>query len=164
VTGAHAYDLVATTPRDHAELHAAFATIVAKDEGYPQFPDRPLTREDFEAYWLRPASIGYVARNRADGALAGAYTMKPNGVGRAGHVANAGYFVCEGHRGKRLGERLVLHSFDVARAHGFDAMQYNFVFADNPARHLYERLGFRVVGEVPEVIDGKPVYIYWRKL
>lgn len=159
-----AYDLLPTSERDHAELHAAFAALVARDEGYPQFPGQPLAWSDFEAYWLRSATVSYVARERDGGALAGAYTMKPNGVGRAAHVANAGYFVCEGHRGGGLGERLVRHSFDVARAHGFDAMQYNFVFADNPARRLYERLGFLTVGEVPDVIDGKPVVIYWRKL
>jgi len=58
----------------------------------------------------------------------------------------------------------VEHSLHQATLLGFDAMQFNFVFADNPARSLYERLGFRVVGEVPAVIDGAPVLIYWRKL
>lgn len=159
-----AYVLSPTTPRDHAELHAAFAVIVAQNEGYPQFPERPLSFEDFAVYWLQSADIGFVARRRSDDALVGAYTMKPNGVGRAAHVANAGYFVRAEDRGRGLGERLVRHSLDVARARGYDAMQFNFVFENNPARRLYERLGFVVVGEVPAVIEGRPVYIYWRAL
>ena len=64
----------------------------------------------------------------------------------------------------RRGTALVEHSFDVARALGFDAMQFNFVFDSNPARRLYERLGFELVGHVPEVIDGEAVCIYWRRL
>ena len=60
--------------------------------------------------------------------------------------------------------QLVLDSIDAARDAGFDAMQFNFVFEANPARRLYERLGFEVVGRVPDVIDGQAVYIYWRRL
>jgi ribosomal protein S18 acetylase RimI-like enzyme len=51
-----------------------------------------------------------------------------------------------------------------ARSLGFDALQFNFVFETNPARSLYERLGFQEVGRVPDVIDGEAVCIYWRKL
>ncbi len=96
--------------------------------------------------------------------MVGGYTMKPNGVGRAAHVANAGYIVEPGWRGRGVGTALVEHSFAVARADGFDAMQFNFVFESNPARRLYERLGFEAIGRVPEVIDGEAVYIYWRRL
>ncbi len=151
-----------TQPGDHRELHEAFARIVAAGEGYPQAPDEPVSFEDFHTYWLAPATAGVVAR--VGGELAGAYTMKPNGVGRAAHVANAGYFVVAEHRGAGRGEALVRHSLDAARALGFDAMQFNFVFESNPARSLYERLGFADVGRVPDVIDGEAVHIYWRHL
>ncbi len=161
-TGGLAVDLAATQDDDHAELHRLFCAVVAADEGYPQHPDRPVPFEDFAAYWLTPATATVVAR--VDGELAGAYTMKPNGVGRAAHVANAGYIVAAGHRGRGVGELLVRHSMQEARRLGFDAMQFNFVFEQNPARRLYERLGFEVVGRVPDVIDGQAVLIYWRRL
>jgi GNAT superfamily N-acetyltransferase len=149
---------------DHADLHAAFAAIVAADEGYPQGPKEPVSADAFRAYWIDPARATVVARSVADGALVGGYTMKPNGVGRAAHVANAGYIVVPSWRGRGVGTGLVEHSFGVARALGFDAMQFNFVFESNPARRLYERLGFELVGRVPDVIDGEPVCIYWRRL
>ena len=78
-----------------------------------------------------------------DGRLAGSYHLKPNFVGRAAHIANAGYFVVRDLRGHGIGERLVRHSMEQALALGFDALQFNAVFASNPARRLYERLGFR---------------------
>jgi GNAT superfamily N-acetyltransferase len=153
-----------TRESDHPELYDAFCAVVAADEGYPQHPDQPLSYEAFAAYWLTPATLSVVARVAEDGTFAGAYTVKPNGVGRAAHVANAGYFVVPALRGKGIGQALVEHSFGEARRHEFDALQFNFVFEPNPARRLYERLGFSVVGRVPDVIDGDAVYIYWRPL
>lgn len=152
------------TPADHHDLHAAFAQIVADNEGYPQEPWEPLTYAGFHSYWLKPASAAIIARVADTQAFAGAYSIKPNGVGRAAHVANAGYFVVRSCRGQGLGEALVRHSFEVAKVSGFDAMQFNLVFESNPARRLYERLGFELIGRVPEVIDGEAVLIYWRKL
>ena len=156
-------DVGPTAEADHDELLALFRSIVAAGEGYPQDPAQPVTPAAFHAYWLAPATATIVARSE-DGALAGAYTMKPNGPGRAAHVANAGYLVTSEMRGAGIGEALVRHSFDLARIHGFDAMQFNFVFEDNPARRLYERLGFTDIGRVPDVIDGAAVHIYWRAL
>jgi ribosomal protein S18 acetylase RimI-like enzyme len=154
--------LAPTGSADLDELFRLFGAIVAADEGYPQAPDEPLAFEDFLTYWHEPATTGVVAR--LDGELVGAYTLKPNGVGRAAHVANAGYIVAAPFRGRGIGEQLVTHSLESARSLGFDAMQFNFVFETNPARRLYERLGFRVVGRVPDVIDGEAVVLYWRRI
>jgi GNAT superfamily N-acetyltransferase len=156
-----------TEPADHAELLELFRAVVAAGEGYPQDPAEPVTAEAFEAYWLAPAAVTVVARLEPDdgpGPLVGAFTMKANGPGRAAHVANAGYVVDAAWRGRGLGELLVRHSFAVALSLGFDAMQFNLVFETNPARRLYERLGFTDVGTVPDVIDGEAVHIYWRSL
>lgn len=147
---------------DSAELYEAFAAVVAAGEGYPQDPDEPLTTEAFADYWLDHNSLVAVAR--VEGRLAGSYYLKPNFHGRAAHVANAGYFVVAGLRGQGVGQALVEHSFDEARALDFDAMQFNLVFAGNPARRLYERLGFQVIGRVPEAVDGSDAVIYWRRL
>jgi GNAT superfamily N-acetyltransferase len=156
--------LTRTVDADHAELHALFSAIVATGEGYPHDPTVPLDVKAFTAYWLEPATTTVVARRLDDGDLVGAYTMRPNGPGRAAHVANAGYIVAAPARGAGIGTVLVEHSMALARAEGFDALQFNFVFASNPARRLYERLGFVQVGEVPDVIDGDAVCIYWRRL
>jgi GNAT superfamily N-acetyltransferase len=147
---------------DHHEIHHLFAEVVAAGDGYPHDPAAPLPWDDFERFWLAPATTVVVARIGHD--LAGTYTLKPNGIGRAAHVANAGYIVAAPYRGHGIGELLVLHSLDEARRLGFDAMQFNFVFETNPARRLYERLGFEQVGRVPDVIDGEAVCLYWRRL
>ena len=145
---------------DHDEFFAAFSRIVESREGFPQAP--PLIRADFEDYWLGHSSVVVVARR--DGEFAGAYYVKPNFVGRGAHIANAGYFVLPDHRGHGIGRALVAHSLVEARRVGFDAMQFNLVFASNPARALYERFGFRSIGRIPSAIDGEDAVIYWRSL
>lgn len=148
-------------PSDVGALHVEFNQIVADGEGYPQAGPIPL--EEFRDYWIEQKRAVVVGRS-AEGDVVGSYFLKPNGYGRAAHVANAGYFVARRHRGRGAGEALVRHSMSFARSLGFDALQFNFVFESNPARRLYERLGFEVVGRVPRVIDGEDVLIYWRSL
>jgi ribosomal protein S18 acetylase RimI-like enzyme len=42
------------------------------------------------------------------------------------------------------------HSLDYAKSRGFRAMQFNFVVSTNePAVHLWQSLGFVVVGRLP---------------
>ena len=63
-----------------------------------------------------------------------------------------------------MGTALVEHSLAEARRLGFDAMMFNLVFESNPSRRLYERLGFEVVGRVPEAVGGEDAIVYWRRL
>ena len=41
---------------------------------------------------------------------------------------------------------------------------FNLVFASNPAGRLYERLGFRQIGLIPDAVAGEDARIYWRSL
>jgi GNAT superfamily N-acetyltransferase len=145
---------------DYDELFAAYAEIVESGAGFPHQP--PLTREAFDEYWIAHSSTVWIVR--VAGRLVGAYYVKPNFVGRAAHIANAGYFVVQSHRGQGLGRRLVEHSLHQARRLGFDAMQFNLVFASNPARQMYRQLGFAEVGRIPAAVEGEDAVIYWRSL
>ena len=145
---------------DHDELFDAFGRVVAAGEGFPQAA--PLSRDDFDEYWVRHSSAVAVARFGRY--LVGAYYIKPNFVGRAAHIANAGYFVLAPYRSTGVGRGLVEHSLREARRLGFDAMQFNLVFESNQARSLYERLGFKEVGRIPDAVEGEDALIYWRSL
>jgi GNAT superfamily N-acetyltransferase len=153
-------DIAAASFDDRDELFHAFSRIVAAGDGFPQAA--PLTREDFDDYWIHHSSAVAVAR--FGGYLVGAYYIKPNFVGRASHIANAGYFVLAPYRGTGVGRSLVEHSLREARRLGFDAMQFNLVFESNQARSLYDRLGFKEVGRIPDAVEGEDALIYWRSL
>jgi GNAT superfamily N-acetyltransferase len=153
-------ELRAAAAGDHDELFAAYVQIVDAGAGFPHEP--PLSREAFDEYWIAHSSAVWITR--VDGQLVGAYYVKPNFVGKAAHIANAGYFVLESHRGRGLGRRLVEHSLHEARRLGFDAMQFNLVFASNPARQMYRQMGFQEVGRIPAAVDGEDAVVYWRSL
>jgi GNAT superfamily N-acetyltransferase len=141
-------------------LFMMFADVVARGEGFPQAP--PLTREVFEATWIRPVTAVIGVRPAGGGQLLGAYYLKPNFAARAAHIANAGYVVAASARGRHVGRALVEDSVWRAPLLGFDAIQFNLVFASNPARALYEELGWREIGRIPEAVDGEDAIIYWR--
>lgn len=143
---------------EHEALFALFERIVADGEGFPQAP--PLTWSVFEATWIATTSAVVVAR--IAGRLAGAYYLKPNQPGRAAHIANAGYIVESEERGSGVGRALVRDSITRAPTLGFDAIQFNLVFESNPARRLYEKLGWTEIGRVPRAVEGEDALIYWR--
>jgi GNAT superfamily N-acetyltransferase len=145
---------------DYDELFTAFSRVVTAGEGFPQAP--PLTREDFDSYWIRHSSAVSVAK--FGGYLVGAYYIRPNFVGRAAHIANAGFFVLAPYRGTGVGRTLIEHSLLEAKRLGFDAMMFNLVFESNVARDLYLRLGFEQIGRIPQVIPDEDAFIYWRSL
>jgi ribosomal protein S18 acetylase RimI-like enzyme len=158
--GAVPVDIRMATEDDHDELFTAFSRIVGAREGFPQLP--PLSRQDFEDYWIEHSAAVCVAHY--GDYLIGAYYIKPNFVGRAAHIANAGYFVLAPYRSTGVGRTMVEHSLREARRLGFDAMLFNLVFESNPVREMYRKLGFEEIGRIPEAVDGEDALIYWRSL
>jgi GNAT superfamily N-acetyltransferase len=142
---------------DRAELRSIFAGIVERGEGYPE--SAPLTDDRFAASWVDPPVVVVARRG---GAVLGAYYLKPNFPGRAAHIANAGYIVSPAARGSGVGRLLVKDSIQRAPKAGFDAIMFNLVFESNPARPMYEELGWREIGRVPRGVDDEPAVIYWR--
>lgn len=98
------------------------------------------------------ASQSYCAvGDSTDGNILGLYILHPNNIGRCGHLANASYAVDADRRGLHIGEALVKDCLKQAKAVGFSVLQFNAVVASNiHARHLYERLGFVLLGTVPK--------------
>ncbi|WP_332912490.1 GNAT family N-acetyltransferase [Algoriphagus boritolerans] len=91
----------------------------------------------------------YVAESK--GEIVGTFFLKANQPDRGSHVVNAGYMVSPNARGKGIGQKMAEYSFEEAKRLGFKAMQFNFVVKSNSAAiSLWSKLGFEIVGEVPE--------------
>ncbi len=145
------------TPEDRDRLFDVFSVLVEAGEGFPEAA--PLDEGRFRANWIDPPVVIVAA---IDGVTVGAYYLKPNFPGRAAHIANAGYMTAPEARGRGVGRAMVVDSIRRAPAAGFDAIMFNLVFESNPARALYEQLGWVAIRRIPRGVDDEPAVIYWR--
>jgi GNAT superfamily N-acetyltransferase len=148
-------------PEHEDDLFAAYSEAIEEGGSFPGEP--PADREHMRAVWLTGNAATVSAT--LGGAFAGFYYLRPNFSGRASDIANAGYLVASGMRGRGIGRALLEHSLAEARQLGFRAMIFNLVFEHNPARRLWEAAGFEVIGRIPGAIGGaQDALIYWREL
>lgn len=138
---------------DWPRIWPFFAEVVADGETYA-FP-LDLTLASGRHWWMeRPPGRTVVAVAGAE--VLGSAKMGPNRPGRGAHVATASFMVAPGARGRGVGRALGEHVVDWARAAGYRAIQFNAVVETNTAAvHLWQSLGFRVVGTVPEAFDSR---------
>lgn len=151
---------------DSDAVWAIIKDVIAGGETYVFHPDS--SREKMLAYWLAPEKKVYVA-TLSDEVVA-TFTIKPNMPDRASHVANASYMVSPLHSGKGIGEFIGRASLAEAKKLGYKAMQFNIVIKSNErAVNLWKKIGFRVLGEVPNAFQHPRLgmtnaYIMYREL
>ncbi len=133
------------TEADLPRMAEIWNQVVEDGIAFPQL--EPLTLETARDFF-RAQNFSAVAEE--DGEIFGLYILHPNNEGRCGHIANASYAVDRASRGRGAGKALVQHCLKTAAALGFLLMQFNAVVKSNlGAIHLYEKLGFVRVGEIP---------------
>jgi L-amino acid N-acyltransferase YncA len=139
-------EIRSATNKDRDTIWNIFHAIVAAGDTYAFDPK--ISRDDALSYWFRADAHTYVAER--DGRVVGTYILKANQPGPGSHVANAAFMVASDAQGSGVGRRMAEHCLEEARHLGFRAMQFNFVVSTNtPAIHLWEQLGFKVVGTLP---------------
>ncbi len=133
--------------KDIKEMTEIWNEVVEDGIAFPQ--EEKLNETQAEKFFSSQTFCG-VAENE-NGEVLGLYILHPNNVGRCGHIANASYAVSKNCRGLHIGEKLVKHCLLTAKENNFKILQFNAVVESNiHARHLYERLGFKLLGIVPE--------------
>ncbi|WP_434589653.1 GNAT family N-acetyltransferase [Streptomyces sp. A5-4] len=137
------------TPEDWPAVWPFFQEIVAAGETltYPL----ELGEDDGRGWWYLPAPNRTVVAVDDDGTVLGTAKMNRNHQGNGSHIASATYLVDPKQSGRGVGRALVEHSVAWARAQGYRAMQFNAVVETNVyAVKLYESIGFKVIGTLPE--------------
>jgi ribosomal protein S18 acetylase RimI-like enzyme len=153
-------------PGDHDEIWTIIEEVISKGDSYVFDPDS--SKEKLLNYWCGQNNHVYVATD--DGKIAGTFIIRDNQPDLGSHIANAGYMVSEKAAGKGIGKKMGEFSLDEARRLGYKAMQFNFVVKTNTrAVGLWQRLGFNIIGEIPEAFNHRQygltnAYIMYRKL
>ncbi len=136
---------------DWPSLWKVFQEIAAAGETYAYDPAWTSTRA--HDIWIEaPPGLTVVAYGPSG--MLGSAKMGPNRPGRGAHVATASFMVAAEARGRGVGRALGEYTLNWAREEGYAAMQFNAVVETNHAAvHLWQALGFRIVGTVPEAFD-----------
>jgi len=129
-----------------------WAAIVAAGETYA-YPEG-LSSEDARGLWMEPPPGHTVVAVDDGGTVVGSAKTGPNRPGRGAHVATASFMVDPAHHGQGVGSALGRYVIDWARQAGYRSMQFNAVVETNTAAvALWQRLGFEILGTVPEAFD-----------
>ncbi|MDF1499608.1 MAG: GNAT family N-acetyltransferase [Anaerolineales bacterium] len=142
--------MVHIRPYEDADFDAIwliFESIVSKGETYAYDPD--TDRAGAFDLWIKKPQQTFVAN--VGGEILGTYYIKPNQPGLGAHVCNCGYMVAEPARGQGIATTMCLHSQEIARSLGYQAMQFNLVVSTNEgAVRLWLKLGYEIVGTIPD--------------
>jgi len=143
-------------PSDWLDVWAIIRPIFHAGETYA-FSN--ITETQAHEFWIHNVSATFVAVDENDCVL-GSYYIKPNQPLLGAHICNAAYVVDENQRGKGVASMMCEHSQEAALMQGFLAMQFNFVVSTNTgAVHLWEKLGFSIIGKIPEAFQSASGYV-----
>jgi GNAT superfamily N-acetyltransferase len=133
---------------DWPKIYPFFAAIVAAGETYA-YPDG-LSSDEARPLWMEEPPGLTVVAVEGDTVL-GSAKMGPNRPGRGAHIATGSFMVDPGQAGRGVGRALGAYLIDWARRNGYHGIQFNAVVETNAAAvHLWQSLGFRILGTVPE--------------
>lgn len=136
------------TESDWVRVWPIVEDVITARDTFPYDPS--WSAEVAHGVWVeRPPGHTVVAEE--DGVILGTAKMGANRPGPGSHVATASFMVAAPARGRGVGRALAEYALGWAARAGFAAMQFNAVVETNTAAvRLYRRLGFTVVGTVPE--------------
>ncbi|HLX93079.1 MAG TPA: N-acetyltransferase [Puia sp.] len=156
----------AATPADRDAVWKILLEVIATGEAFVFDPDTP--KHEMLEYWFGSDKYIYVATEGSE--IVGSFILKNNQPGGGSHIANGSYVVAKKHSGKGIGTAMGEYSLVEARRLGYKAMQFNIVVKSNTqAVKLWQKLGFNIVGEIPEAFNHRSngltnAYIMYRKL
>lgn len=136
---------------DWPAVWAIFQEVVTAGDAYAYDPG--WSSEQAQAVWVEaPPGRTVVACDELW--VLGTAKMGPNRPGPGSHVATASFMIAGAARGRGVGRALGEHALAWAREQGYAAMQFNAVVESNHAAvQLWQALGFRIIGTVPEAFE-----------
>lgn len=116
--------------------------------------DKPMTVEE-ETTWLEntcqsPCSAMILCE--VDGRLAGNCSISYTPRFKLRHRGQIAIAILQEYWGNHIGTLLFEEMFSIARSWNLSQLELTFVEGNDRARGLYEKMGFRIFGEIPNAI------------
>ena len=123
------------TEQDWPLIYPFYAAIMAEGKTYP-FPEGQ-SLDEARPWWMEEPP-GQTVSAVSDGVI----------------VGSASFLVDPARQGQGTGRALGEYVLDWCRQMGFASIQFNAVVESNaPAVHLWQSLGFRIIGTAPASFD-----------
>ncbi|HET9895363.1 MAG TPA: GNAT family N-acetyltransferase [Streptosporangiaceae bacterium] len=138
--------------QDWPLIYPFYAAIMAEGKTYSSPEGQSL--EEARPWWMEQPPGQTVVAVSDDGTIVGSAKMGPNRPGRGSHVATASFLVDPAMQSRGVGRALGEYVIGWCRDAGFASIQFNAVVETNAAAvHLWQSLGFQIVGTVPGAFD-----------
>jgi len=135
------------TTSDFEAIWPIFQSVISTGATYNFAPDTDY-QTAFD-YWFSQSATAYVAEE--NGNIVGTYKLMTYQRDQGSCVANAAFMVDPDCSGRGIGKALGLHCLKEAKKAGYKAILFYYVVSTNEsAIALWKKLGFIVVGTVPE--------------
>lgn len=136
---------------DWPRIFPFYAATMAAGRTYAFPPNQSL--DEARPWWMESPPGQTVVAVDGD-VVVGSAKMGANRPGRGSHVATASFLVDPAHQGRGIGRALGEYVLEWARTTGFQSIQFNAVVESNRAAvHLWQSLGFTIIGTVPGAFD-----------
>ncbi len=151
---------------DYQDIWNIINEVISTGDTYVFAPES--SKEKMLNFWCSEDKQTYVAL--IDYKIVGTFFIKDNQPDLGSHIANAGYMTIPAAFGKGIGKAMGEFSIAEAKRLGYKAMQFNIVVKSNEAAvSLWEKLGFKIIGEIPDAFDHQQhgltnAYIMYRKI
>jgi ribosomal protein S18 acetylase RimI-like enzyme len=151
---------------DRQDIWKIIKEVISTGDTYVFAPGS--SKEKMLSLWCGEDKQTYVAL--IDNKIVGTFFIKDNQPDLGSHIANAGYMTLPAAFGKGIGKAMGEFSITEAQRLGYNAMQFNIVVKSNTAAiSLWEKLGFDIIGEIPDAFDHQQngltnAYIMYRKI
>ena len=146
------------TPEDAAAISAIWDVVCA--EGIHTAVSQPFTPEQERDYIAGLSEREGVFVAESEGRIVGFQTLDrwADYTDTFDHVCVLGTFVLPELRGKGIGRQLAAHTFDFARAHGYEKSVVYVRGSNGGAQAFYRSLGFRPKGVLERQVKINGVY------
>jgi RimJ/RimL family protein N-acetyltransferase len=143
--------------QEHIESYHRCLDAVARERlyiGLVQAPPLERTR-DFVLANINQHGLQFVAL--VDAEVVGWCDILPNRLEGFQHCGGLGMGVSAAYRGQRIGQALITHTLQAAKAYGLERVELEVFAANTAAQNLYAKLGFVVEGVKRKArkIDGR---------
>jgi L-amino acid N-acyltransferase YncA len=142
-------DIRQAEENDWPVIYPFFREIV--DAGRTYAYPAGLTLDEARPLWMDQEHVVVAVDGET---ILGSATTGPNRPGRGSHVATGSFMVDPRFHGRGVGRALGAYVIERARSAGYRSIQFNAVVETNEsAVRLWQSLGFRIIGTVPEAFD-----------